>query len=169
MLHSDYHSEVRDELHKRLQQCHAYLAECLDQTELLHHLISEDVVTTSDVESIKAEKGAFKQNCSLLDVLQSKSFTQIEGFIDCLLKTNQANLVQRIDSSGTEYKFICDKLNDFNAFGAEFATALNIFISTKISCQILQNTRQETQINTLETPKTPPGVRLDSIDTLLTS
>ena len=113
MLHSDYHSEVRDELHKRLQQCHAYLAECLDQTELLHHLISEDVVTTSDVESIKAEKGAFKQNCSLLDVLQSKSFTQIEGFIDCLLKTKQANLAQRIDSSGTKYKFMCDKLNDF--------------------------------------------------------
>ena len=83
--------------------CHAYLAENLDQTELLHHLISEGVVTTSDVEDIKAEKGAFKQNYSLLDLLQSKSSTQIEGFINCLLTTNQTELAQRIDPNGTEH------------------------------------------------------------------
>ena len=90
------------ELHKRLKTCHAYLAENLDLTELLHHLLSEGVVTTSDAEAIKAKTGAFKQNCSLLDLLQSKSLTQIERFIACLTATNQAHLVKKIDPNGNE-------------------------------------------------------------------
>ena len=91
--------------------CHAYLAENLDMTELLQHLLSEGVVTTSDAEAIRAEKGAFKQNCNLLDLMQSKSFIQIEGFIDCLLTTNQTDLAQRINPGGIEY--MCDKVKSF--------------------------------------------------------
>ena len=106
IIHSDHHSEVEDELHNKLQTCHAYLAANLDQTELLHHLLSEGVVTTSDVETIKAEKGAFKQNCYLLDLLQSKSYSQIEGLINCLLATNQTELAQRIDPNGTDYIYL---------------------------------------------------------------
>ena len=94
-----------------LQTCHAYLAENLDLTEVLQHLLSEGVVTTSDAEAIKAEKGAFKQNCYLLDLMQSKSFSQIEGFINCLLNTNQTSLAKRIDPNGTEY--MSDKVNNF--------------------------------------------------------
>ena len=106
IIHSAYPLEVADELHNRLQTCHAYLAENLEQTELLNHLITEGVVTISDAEAIKAEKGAFKQNCFLLDLLQSKSSTQIEGMINCLLATNQIELAQSINPNGTEYIYL---------------------------------------------------------------
>ena len=43
-----------------------------------------------------------------------------------------------------------------------------MFINTKILWQILQNTRQETQIKTLQPPKTPPGILMQLIDTLFT-
>ena len=101
-FHSDL-SEVEGELYKRLQTCHTYLAENLDQTDLLDHLLGERVVTTSDAEAIKAEKGDKKQNCCLLDMLQSKSLTQIERFIKCLMATNQAHLAKELDPNGNEY------------------------------------------------------------------
>ena len=102
-LYISDHSEGESVLHNRLLACHVYLAHNLDQTELLEHLLSEGVITGSDAECIRAEKGSFKQNCYLLDLLQSKSSTHIETFIDCLIKTNQIHLAQRIDSNGKTY------------------------------------------------------------------
>ena len=102
ILHLD-HSEVGAELHRKLRTHHAYLAENLDQTELFQRLLSEGVITTSDAECIKAEKGTFKQNYCLLDLLQSKSSRQIEMFINCLITTRQIHLAQKLDPSGKTY------------------------------------------------------------------
>ena len=93
-------SECESELHKRLFACHVFLAENLDQTELLEHLLSEGVITSADAECIRAEKGTFKQNCCLLDLLQTKSLKQIGRFIDCLVTSRQIHLAHMIDPNG---------------------------------------------------------------------
>ena len=92
--------EDRNELYHRLRACHVYLAENLCLTQLLDHLLSIEVITTLDVDKVRAEKGFYKQNCCLLYILQTKSPSQIEKFIDSLVTTNQTHLAQKIDANG---------------------------------------------------------------------
>ena len=93
-------SECESELHNRLLASHVYLAENLDHTELLEHMLSEGVITTSEAECIRAEKGTFKQNYCLLDLLQTKSLKQIGRFLDCLATSRQIHLAHMIDPNG---------------------------------------------------------------------
>ena len=56
-----------------------------------------------DVDKVSAEKGFYKQNCCLLYILQTKSPSQIEQFIDSLLTTNQIHLAKMIDPNGKKF------------------------------------------------------------------
>ena len=53
-----------------------------------------------DVDKVGAEKSLFKQNCCLLYIIQTKSTSQIEKFIEGLVKTNQITLAQQLDPNG---------------------------------------------------------------------
>ena len=90
----------RNELYNRLRASHVYLAENLNLTQLLDHLLSEEVITMLDVDKVRAEKGFYKQNCCLLYILQTKSPSQIEKFIDSLVTTNQIHLAKLINPNG---------------------------------------------------------------------
>ena len=56
-----------------------------------------------DVDKVRAEKGFYKQNCCLLYLIQTKSPSQIEKFIEGLIKTNQITLAQHLDPNGNTY------------------------------------------------------------------
>ena len=79
---------------------HVYLAENLELTPLLDHLLVDEVVTMLDVEKVRAEKGPFEQNCCLLYILRTKSPSQIEKFIHSLVTTNQIHLAKLINPDG---------------------------------------------------------------------
>ena len=87
----------------QLRKHHVDLAENLNLTELLDHLLAKEVVTMLDVETIRAEKGPFKQNCCLLYILQTKPCSQVELFIECLIETNQLHLARKIDPNGNKH------------------------------------------------------------------
>ena len=95
-----------NQLHIRLQASHVYLAENLNLSQLLDHLLSEEVITMLDVDKVRAEKGFYKQNCGLLYILQTKSTSQIEKFIEALITTNQIHLAKKIGSNGKKYYHI---------------------------------------------------------------
>ena len=99
--------EDRNELYDRLRASHVYLAENLNLTQLLDHLLSEEVITMLDVDKVRAEKGFYKQNCCLLYILQTKSPSQIEKFIDSLVTTNQIHLAKLIKPNGK--RLYCNK------------------------------------------------------------
>ena len=92
--------EDNNELHNRLRASHVNLAENLDLTQLLDHLLSEEVITILEVDKVRAEKGFYKQNCCLLYILQTKNNSQIEKFIEGLIKTNQIILAKQLDPNG---------------------------------------------------------------------
>ena len=87
-------------MYNRLRAAHVCLAENLNVTQLLDHLLSEEVITMLDVDKVRAEKGFYKQNCCLLYILQTKSPSQIEKFIDSLVTTNQIHLAKMINPNG---------------------------------------------------------------------
>ena len=92
--------DQQDELRHILKSCHYYIAENLDQTELLPWLQTYDVLTIHEAESIKACVTSFKQNYSLMDCIQRKSNLQLETFIQGLIECNQRHLARKIDPSG---------------------------------------------------------------------
>ena len=102
-LHLLVSIEDRNELYNRLRASHVYLAENLDLTQLLYHLLSEEVITMLDVDKVRAEKGFYKQNCCLLYILQTKSPSQIETLIEGLITTNQTHLAKMIDPNGKNF------------------------------------------------------------------
>ena len=69
-------------------------------TELIPWLQSNDVLTNHEAESIKACVTSFKQNCCLLDWLQTKSSLQIQTFVQGLIECNQTHLAQQLDPEG---------------------------------------------------------------------
>ena len=79
---------------------HVDLAENLDLTQLLDQLLSEEVITMLDVDKVRAQKGFYEQNCCLLYILQTKSPSQIEKFIDSLITSNQIHLAKLINPDG---------------------------------------------------------------------
>ena len=106
--------EDRNELYNRLRASHVYLAENLDLTQLLDHLLSEKVITMLEVDKVRAEKGFYKQNCCLLYIIQTKSPSQIEKFIGSLVTTNQKHLAQKIYPKGNNILLknkMCKKLS----------------------------------------------------------
>ena len=67
-----------------------------------------------EVDKVRAEKGFYKQNCCLLYILQTKSTSQIEKFIEGLITTNQIHLAQKIDTNGNNIMLMikmCKKLS----------------------------------------------------------
>ena len=92
--------EDRSEFHTRLQSSHVDLAENLDLTPLLDHLLNDEVVTMLDVENVRAEKVPYEQNCCLLYILQRKSPSQIKKFSYSLITTNQGHLAKMINPYG---------------------------------------------------------------------
>ena len=87
-------------LRHSLKSCHYYLAENMVLTELIPWLQSYDVLTIHETDSIKACVTSFKQNCCLLDCLQTKSIPQIQTFILGLIECNQTHLAQQLDPEG---------------------------------------------------------------------
>ena len=83
-----------------LKPCYSYLAENLDLTELVPWLLTNDVLTSYDSQSIKACVSSYKQNCCLLDLMMMKSYQQIQTFIQGLIECNQRHLAHRVDPSG---------------------------------------------------------------------
>ena len=53
-----------------------------------------------DVDKVSAEKGFYKQNCCLMYIIQTKSTSQIEKFVEILITTNQTHLAKMIDPNG---------------------------------------------------------------------
>ena len=83
-----------------LKPCYSYLVENLDLTELVPWLLTNEVLTSYDSQSIKACVSPYKQNCCLLDLMMMKSDQQIQTFIQGLIECNQRHLAQRVDPSG---------------------------------------------------------------------
>ena len=83
-----------------LKPYYSYLAENLDLTELVPWLLTNDVLTSYDSQSIKACVSSYKQNCCLLDLMMMKSDQQIQTFIQGLLKCNQTHLAQQLYPDG---------------------------------------------------------------------
>ena len=88
------------EAYERIRIHHFYFAMNLDLTELLDHLLENNVITSLECEEIKSGKTSFERNTCLLHLIPTKSHSQIEMFICCLRKTNQSHLAQLISSSG---------------------------------------------------------------------
>ena len=83
-----------------LKPYYSYLAENLELTELVPWLLTNDVLTTYDYQSIKACVLPYKQNCCLLDLMMMKSDQQIQTFIQGLIECNQTHLAQQLDPEG---------------------------------------------------------------------
>ena len=96
--------ETKQKFYSRLQTFHVNLAMNLKLKPLLDNLLSEEVITTSEAEKVRGEKERFKQNRCLLNILQTKTPTQIEKFIKGLIITKQLHLAEKIDPSGKNYK-----------------------------------------------------------------
>ena len=94
--------EQKDELTQNLKFCYNVLAEHMVLIELIPWLLSNDVLTSYDAQSIKACHSSFRQNCRLLDLMMMKSDQQIQTFIKGLIECDQANLAQEIDVGGKE-------------------------------------------------------------------
>ena len=83
-----------------LRPVYTYLAENLELTELVPWLLTNEVLTSYDSQSIKACVSPYKQNCCLLDLMMMKSDQQIQTFIQGLIECHQRHLAQKVDTSG---------------------------------------------------------------------
>ena len=87
--------QAKHKVYSRLQTFHFNLAMNLILKPLLDNLLSEEVITTLDAEKVRGEKGHFKQNRCLLNILETKTPTQIEKFVKGLIETKQLHLATR--------------------------------------------------------------------------
>ena len=85
-----------------LKPAYSHLAGNLELTELVPWLLTNEVLTSYDSQSIKACRTSYKQNCCLLDLMMMKSDQQIQTFIQGLIECNQRHLAHEIDQSGNQ-------------------------------------------------------------------
>ena len=77
-----------------------YLRQKIVISELMAHLMAEEIITLLQRDHIESFGTEYRKNVELLDILSRRSYAAFKGFINCLKKTGQHHVAHILETSG---------------------------------------------------------------------
>uniref|UniRef100_V9KZT1 Caspase-2 n=1 Tax=Callorhinchus milii TaxID=7868 RepID=V9KZT1_CALMI len=99
--------EMKSAESEALRKVHVTLAKQLVSTEIVHHLLSAEILTEEMVDLLETCRGTFQKNTELLRLLPKRGPRAFEEFCRALDRTKQSHLTGLLRESVTEEEALC--------------------------------------------------------------
>ena len=96
---------LRDEEIRKLRVLRPFLVNNICLNGLLDQLLANGCISRMQFDGIRQQAGDANKIREMLDILERRSYEQLEVFVSCLKSTHQEQIAQQIECTGGEYSF----------------------------------------------------------------